>query len=369
MKILFVTDLYPIGNENIAKALFYFVQQWQKQGHQVDVIRANFITNTLIRGRKIIQEKIYEELGTKIYNLNFHTPFLFDVRKKLPKDFSLTNYDVMISHMPCGALMAKKLLKKEKIKYICGVHASDIEVLTNPLYSIFFKNQLKKSYLLADKISARSPILKEKIETLVSETKEKTFVAYSGINEEIISNEIKTLDKDKIRIITVSSLIKRKNIDKVIRAISLLNNKNITLTIVGNGKEKKKLEELTNKLNLQKQIYFKGHLRREAVFAELKFSDIFILPSEKETFGLAYLEAMAFNNIIIGKKNDGIDGIIKDNENGFLTNATPKEIKECIEKILNLSEEEIKYIKQEEHRTIKNLSEIIAAQNYINNIE
>ncbi len=79
MKILFVTDLYPIGNENIAKALYYFVQEWQKQGHKVDVIRSNFIINTLIRGRKIKKEQIYTENGTTIYNLNFHTPFWFNV--------------------------------------------------------------------------------------------------------------------------------------------------------------------------------------------------------------------------------------------------------------------------------------------------
>ena len=58
MKILFVTDLYPIGEENIAKALFYFIQEWQKQGHEVEVIRSNFILNTLIRGRKIIKENL-----------------------------------------------------------------------------------------------------------------------------------------------------------------------------------------------------------------------------------------------------------------------------------------------------------------------
>ena len=61
MKILFVTDLYPIGNEKIAKALYYFVRDWQKSGHKVDVIRANFILNTLIRGRKIIKEQKYTE--------------------------------------------------------------------------------------------------------------------------------------------------------------------------------------------------------------------------------------------------------------------------------------------------------------------
>ena len=91
MKILLVTDLYPINNENITKALFLFAIEWQKQGHSVEVIRPNFILNTLIRGRKISEEKIYYENGIKIYNLNFHTPFLFNVYNKLPDNFSLKN--------------------------------------------------------------------------------------------------------------------------------------------------------------------------------------------------------------------------------------------------------------------------------------
>ena len=146
MKILFVTDLYPIGDEKIAKALFYFVREWQKQGHFVEVIRSNFIFNTLIRGRKIIKEKEYFENNTKIYNLNFHTPFWFNVNNKLPKDFSLKNYDVIISHMPSGALMAQKLLKRkdsDNIKYVCSVHNSDITVLKDLKYFHYLLNYYK----------------------------------------------------------------------------------------------------------------------------------------------------------------------------------------------------------------------------------
>ena len=62
MKILFVTDLYPLENEKIALALFYFVLEWKKQGHTVDVIRPNFILNTKLRGRTIKKEGIYEEV-------------------------------------------------------------------------------------------------------------------------------------------------------------------------------------------------------------------------------------------------------------------------------------------------------------------
>ena len=356
MKILFVTDLYPIGEEKIAKALFYFVQEWQKQGHQVDVIRANFVANTKLRGRKIIEEKLYEENGTKIYNLNFHTPFFFNVYNKLPKDFSLKNYDVMISHMPCGALMAQKLLKKEKIKYICSVHASDITVLTDFKY-LLFRNSLKKAYKLADKISARSPILKEKIEKIIPNN--KTFVAYSGIDIEPIE---KPLNKE-ITITTIASLIKRKNIDVIIMALNEM--PQIKLNIIGSGKEEKNLKKLVKSSNIQ----FLGQLQRPLVIEQLKKSDIFILLSDNETFGLSYLEAMATGNIVIGKKDDGIDGILKDNENGFLINPNKKELKKCLEKIITMKEDEISTIKANCAKTIKELTSQSAAENYLKNIQ
>ncbi len=356
MKILFITDLYPIGEEHIAKALFYFVQEWQKQGHTVDVIRSNFITNTLLRGRKIIEEKLYTEFGTKIYNLNFHTPFLFDVYKKLPKDFSLKNYDVLISHMPCGALMAQKLLKRDKIKYICGVHCSDIIVLSDFKY-LPFRNLLKKAYTNADKIAARSPILKAKLEKIIPNN--KTFVAYSGTNENVISKQL----KNKITITTVASLIKRKNIDVIIKAIKDL--PQINLKIIGSGSEENKLKLLAkNSLNIE----FLGQIPHNQVIEELKKSDIFVLLSDNETFGLSYLEAMATGNIVIGKKNDGIDGMIVNNENGFLISADKNELKNCLKKIISMEDSEIEKIKNNAKNTIENLSMDKAATNYIDNI-
>lgn len=356
MKILFVTDLYPIGEEKIAKALFYFVQEWQNQGHSVDVIRGNFVANTLLRGRKIIREGIYNEHKTKIFNLNFYTPFLFDVYNKLPKDFSLKNYDVLISHMPCGALMAQKLLKRNRIKYICGVHCSDITVLTDIKYTPF-RARLKKTYKLADKIAARSPILKEKIENIIPN--DKTFVAFSGIDEEITT---KPLNK-KITVTTVASLIKRKNIDIVINAIKEL--PQINLKIIGSGKEEKELKLLAKNCS---NIEFLGQIPRNQVIEELKKSDIFVLLSNNETFGLSYLEAMATGNIVIGKKTDGIDGILVDNENGFLISANAKALRECLEKIMSADEAEIAKIKENCAETIRNLSAQKSAENYLENI-
>lgn len=370
MKILFVTDLYPIENEKVAKALFYFVQEWKNQGHYIEVIRSNFIFNSLIRGRKIKKEKILYEEGIKIYNLNFYSPFLFNIYNKLPKDFLLKNYDVIISHMPCGALLANKLLKKDKIKYICSVHCSDIHVLTDKKYSIYFKNQLKKAYLAADKISARSPLLKSKIEKLIPEIENKTFIAYSGIENNIISNDLteKSNNKDTLNITTAASLIKRKNINIILKALSQLNI-NYKFKIIGEGPEYNNLRNLVKKLNIKDKVIFTGRINRENVIKELNNSDLFILLSRNETFGISYLEAMATGNLIIAKKNDGIDGILKHEENAFLIDSNITELKNCIERIMKLNENQIKEIQQNMFKTIKEYTIEKASANYIENIK
>ncbi len=368
MKILFVTDLYPINNEEIAKALFYFVQEWQKQGHEVEVIRANFVLNTLIRGRKIKKQNIYYENGTKIYNLNYYTPFWFNVKRKLPKDFSIKNYDVVISHMPCGALMANKLLKKNKIKYICAVHASDIVVLKSIKYFLFRK-KLKQAYLNADKIAARSATLQQKIEEVLPEVQDKTFVAYSGIDDKLIETELqpKKFNQEILKISTAASLIKRKNIDIIIKALALIPYK-FEFTIIGDGNQRKYLEHLVKKYRLYGKIFFTGKIERSKVINELRKSDIFILVSDNETYGISYLEAMVTGNIVIAKKNDGIDGILQNGQNAFLINPDKYELKQCLEKIYSMKEKDLEIIKEHSSETIKNLSASKSAESYIENI-
>lgn len=137
MNILFITDLYPIkdSEKTTPRTLFDFVKEWKKQGNKVDVLKPNFILNSFIRKKTYYKTGRYND----VYNVNYWTPFWFNVHAKLQ---NLPKYDIVIAHMPSGILFADKL----GIPFIAGIHNSDIEVLTKPIYKIHFKKRLEKSF-------------------------------------------------------------------------------------------------------------------------------------------------------------------------------------------------------------------------------
>ena len=335
-------------NENDFKtsfALKEFVKIFTEFGHKVQVIRPNFLFNSFLREKKYYKTGQYDD----VFNANYLTPFCFCVKNKLPK---IETYDVIISHMPSGSIFADKFSGK----LICGVHISDLKVLTEPVYSIYFKNKLLKSFKRAEKLVCRSPHIKEKLIKLYPDFKDKTIVINSGIDENLIVKR-NFNPNEKLKVLSVANLIKRKNVDKVIKACKNIDK--IELTIVGDGKEKKSLEKL------DKNVKFKGKLSREEVLEEMKNSDVFILPSVNETLGLVYLEALASGCLTIGTLKDGIDGIIINGENGFLTNPTVKDIKNTLEKIISADKNALNKILENAYFTIKDNTSRACAVKYL----
>ena len=368
MKILFITDLYPVKEDEktTPKTLYNFVKEWQNQRHTVNVIKPNFILNSFLRGKPFYKTVQYGN----VYNVNYWTPFWFNIKNKIPV---LSNYDLIIAHMPSGILFADKL----GLPFVAGIHNSDLEVLTNPLYKFHFKKRLEKALYNAKAIACRSFVIKDKLLKLYPEFENKIFVAPSGIDEKIIeeqrsggqegklSNDSNSINKHKVhnsplKILTCAHLKKRKNIDKIIKACKDLDN--FELTVIGDGKLKKRLEKL------DKKVIFTGWLKPEYVYKKMQESDIFILPSVNETFGMVYLEAMAQGCITICTKNDGIAGIIKDGENGFLVEPKTDEIKNLLIKIQNLDKNIIEKIKISSINTVKNFTSKKCAENYLQQI-
>ena len=119
---------------------------------------------------------------------------------------------------------------------------------------------------------------------------------------------------------------------------------------------------------IKSNIHFMGRKTHEEVLTQMKKSDIFILPSVNETFGQVYLEAMGCGCITIGTRNDGIDGIIKDGKNGFLTTPNIMDIKKVLNRINNMPQKHCDIILRNCYNTVKMYNSCDCANNYINNI-
>lgn len=392
MNILFITDLYPVKSDEktTPRTLLAFVEEWEKMGHNVDILKPNFILNSFLRGKPFYKSGQYGD----VFNINYWTPFWFDVKRKFNGNSRLGtlaqlnkhNYNIVVAHMPSGILFADKL----GLPFVAGIHNSDIEVLTNPLYKIHFKPRLEKALKNAKAIACRSFVLQDKLLKLYPEFEEKTFVAPSGIDKKAamfldakqnekhsadtnfsrftshislssdMNHSLLTTHHSPIKVLTCAHFKKRKNIDKVIKACKGL--ECFELTVIGDGKERKKLEKI------DKNVIFTGRLPHDEVLAKMRNSDIFVLPSVCETFGMVYLEAMASGCITVCTKGDGIDGIIKDRENGFLTEPNSESIKETLLNIKNLTKEELNSLYTNSFNTIQHYTSTLCAERYLQQI-
>lgn len=128
-------------------------------------------------------------------------------------------------------------------------------------------------------------------------------------------------------IIQVGHLNRQKHADYTIKAVSELINEypDIVLTFVGAGPEEENLKELCRECRIEKNVVFTGFLPNKDAMEKMAGSEIFILPSTAEGFGIVYLEAMASGCVTIGTEGEGIDGVIVNGETGYL--VKPDDVK------------------------------------------
>lgn len=162
---------------------------------------------------------------------------------------------------------------------------------------------------------------------------------YNGIDltpyqkKQVSRNAVLGLDSQDFVITTVAELHKRKGLKYLIQAFREISqeDKNSKLVIVGTGPERGELEKLVKKLELENKVKFLGF--RKDVPDILQASDLFVLPSIREAFGLAVLEAMASKVPVIASAVGGIKEILTP-ESGLLVEA--KQVDKLVEAIKKL---------------------------------
>ncbi len=152
-----------------------------------------------------------------------------------------------------------------------------------------------------------------------------------------VGREELDLKKDGLYLVSVGRLVKRKGYDFLIKALSLLRKETpeIDLILIGDGPERGSLEKLSDELEISGRIIFPGAVSDEEKLQYLAASDIYVLSSLHEGFGIVLLEAMFCGLPIIATNEGGQTDFIKDGSNGLL--VSPADAKALADAISGLA--------------------------------
>ena len=145
------------------------------------------------------------------------------------------------------------------------------------------------------------------------------------INNGVDITDIKrtNVDKADINLLIISRLVIQKNINIVIEAMELLDNKNLKLSIIGEGGEFSKLEGVIHDLNLQNRVQLLGKIDNNKISQFLLTADIFIQASDYEGLPHSVLEAINYEVPILSTEVGGCKDLLNDGERGFIIPIPP----------------------------------------------
>lgn len=168
-------------------------------------------------------------------------------------------------------------------------------------------------------------------------------------------------------IIFVGRLVREKGIDILLEAVKRVKKtQNVICYIIGDGPEKKRLENIVNIYKLNNNVFFLGNMYSKDKIFYLKSSDIFVLPSLYESQGIVLLEAMACGLPVIAPDLEGPSSLLKNGELGLLfRRGDAKDLKEKIIALLSNNKLQNKF-REEYKKEIKMYSWDVIAKKTVN---
>ncbi|MDB3977396.1 N-acetyl-alpha-D-glucosaminyl L-malate synthase BshA [Flavobacteriaceae bacterium] len=291
-------------------------------GHEI-----HFITYKQPVRLDLLSKKIhFHEVTIPDYPLFKYQPYELALSSKLVDMVKLHNIDIMhvhyaIPHAYAG-YMAKQMLEEAgiQIPMVTTLHGTDITLVGN---HPFYKPAVTFSINNSDCVTSVSQSLKDDTMRLF-DIKNTIDVVPNFIDTKRFENQYTDCQRSIMalpheRIIThVSNLRPVKRVQDVIHIFDTVQKEIPSkLLIVGEGPQKEPAELLAESLGIAHKVVFLGNSNE--VDKILCFSDLFLLPSEKESFGLAALEAMASGVPIISSNTGGLPEVNIEGQSGFLS--------------------------------------------------
>jgi N-acetyl-alpha-D-glucosaminyl L-malate synthase BshA len=295
------------------------------RGHEI-----HFITYRQPVRLALLNSKVYyHEVNVPEYPLFHYQPYELALSSKLVDTVKLYKIELLhvhyaIPHAYAG-YMAKQMLKDEgiSIPMVTTLHGTDITLVGNhPNYKTAVSFSINKS----DIVTSVSQSLKDDTYKLFNIKKDihviPNFIELDKQrNEPLISCQRSVMAKKEERIIThISNFRKVKRIPDIIKIFYKIQQSiPAKLMMVGDGPEKVKAEQLCEELGISDRVIFFGNSNE--IDSILSYSDLFLLPSETESFGLAALEAMAWSVPVISSNSGGLPEVNFDGISGYLSDV------------------------------------------------
>ena len=270
--------------------------------------------------------------------------------------------DVILSHWanPCIKVMTRlKAIFNCKTSYVChGAYEMDI-----------YKDKVEDLLRDVDVIGYRSDYIKMEFEKAYPHNR-PTFRCFSGIPKEYTDPFLKKHFSEISSFLYVGNFIARKHPAAIPIALkNAFGEDEFTLNYIGAGTEEKNIRKVALRAGVKDFVVINGRMPRNKVVEMMDKSDVFIMISESEAFGLVYLEAMARGCITIASRKEGFDGIIQDGVNGFLCEAgNSNELSQIVKRIKCMPLEELQRISDNAIKTACTLTDVNAAKMYIDDV-
>lgn len=295
------------------------------RGHEV-----HFITYKQPVRLELLNPNVhFHEVNVPEYPLFHYQPYELALSSKLVDMVKLYKIELLhvhyaIPHAYAG-YMAKQMLKDEGIyiPMVTTLHGTDITLVGN---HPFYKTAVTFSINKSDFVTSVSQSLKDDTLKLFNIKKEINVIPNfieldKHRNERLISCERSVMAKPEEKIVThISNFRRVKRIPDVIKIFFKIQEKMpAKLMMVGDGPEKVKAEILCEELGISDKVIFFGNSNE--IDKILSYSDLFLLPSETESFGLAALEAMAWSVPVISSNSGGLSEVNFDGVSGYLSDV------------------------------------------------
>lgn len=284
----------------------------------------HFITSGVpFRLDKAYSNIYYHEVEINNYSVFQYPPYDLSLANKMAEVVKREKIDILhvhyaIPHAIC-AILAKQMVGGD-LKIVTTLHGTDITVLG---YDQSLSEMIRFGIENSDAVTAVSIDLIEETKQLLQTTKNiipvYNFIdhrAYFKKNRDCLRKEYKIADNEKV-IIHVSNFRAVKRVPDVVKSFAkIIPYVEAKLLLLGDGPEYSKVFQLVKELGIEAKVLFLGNQKH--VVDYLSISDLMLLLSEKESFGLALLEAMACQVPAIGTRTGGIPEVIAHGETGYI---------------------------------------------------